>query len=102
MRILFSLIFFGLAIWRGYTDWNTSSGQGEDLALTPTISIWETFSPGTFSEYLPLVQATKVPYLWDPILQTFLNWPAALVLLGISVFFFAIRRKVDPDDGLIY
>lgn len=96
MRALFALIFFGLAAWLGYSDYNATAAQGEELALTPAIAWWQQVSPGTYEEFLPRLQEAEVPYLWEPVLATVLNWPAAVLFAGIAFFFFLIRRRPEP------
>ncbi len=97
MRVLMALIFFGLAAWLGYSDYKATVAVGEELALTPALSWWQQVSPGTYENYLPKLQELDVPYLWEPVLSTVLNWPVAALFGGLAVFFFLIRRRSEPD-----
>lgn len=96
MRALIALIFFGLAAWLGYSDYNATAAQGEELVLTSADAWWQQVSPATHETYLPKLQEVDVPYLWDPVLQTVLSWPIAALFAGLAFFFFMIRRRSEP------
>jgi hypothetical protein len=79
-----------------------ASGDGSETALEPLGALWYSLSPAS----LNLVQAVIERYvwepLWDPVLITALQWPAAAafavlgaVLTGVSF----LRRPVRDDKA---
>lgn len=86
-RVFFALAI-AVALWEGAAAWE----YGE----------WSLFLFGDvafqlFPESLNLAQAViqrfLTPWLWDPMIQTILTWPAWPVLGGIGVAFFALARR---------
>lgn len=98
MRSLIALILFCLAAWFGYRDLQTS--QGDELALTPAISVWEQMSPGTLNTWLPRLEQSELPFLPE-LVELVLSWPMALILLGAGIFFFMIRRRPEPPEPMV-
>ncbi len=96
MRTMFALVFFVLAAWRGYIDWQATMAQGEDLAMANAGTVWLGLSPGTLESISVWAQGLETPLLWDPALVTFLSAPLAPMLLVLAIFFFVIRRKAEP------
>lgn len=95
MRSLMALILFGLAAWRGYADYQQTAANGEAYSMSSIDTVWSRVSPGSYETYLPRLQESEVPLLWDPAVSTLLTFPAAVVLLVLAVFFFIIRRKAE-------
>jgi hypothetical protein len=50
------------------------------LAFAAAGQLWFEVSPSTLELAQPAIQRHLAPWLWDPVLQTILLWPAVLVL----------------------
>lgn len=95
MRLLLSLIFFLLSAWQTYMDWQATMSLGNPFRFSSIDEAWLKVSPDTYAEYLPVLQASTVPMLWDPILVNLLTFPAAIVLFVLSAFFWLIRKRKE-------
>ena len=62
------------------------SGEGE-LILRPLGQYWFELSPGSLQLIQPAIERYLHPYLWDPLIQTVLTWPAAFVFGGLTILF---------------
>jgi hypothetical protein len=50
------------------------------LVFVPAGALWYQISPNTILLAQPAIQRHLAPWLWDPVIQTILLWPAVLVL----------------------
>ena len=77
--------------------------EGSGFSAVPAGQLWYSLDPGS----LNLTQAVIERYiwvpLWDPVLLTVLQWPAALVLAIPGVLLLALglrlRRRREPEDA---
>ncbi len=97
MRTTAALLFFVLACWRGYLDWQNTMAIGETFSMASVATVWASIHPAGYEAYLPQLQAIDYPY-WQPSLELFLASPALLLLGGLTVFFYAIRRRRMPPE----
>ncbi len=97
MRLLLAIIFFGLSAWITYSDWQATMSVGEAFRFSSVEAVWLANSPETHAEYLPQLQASTIPMLWDPVLRIFLTLPAAIVLFVLSALFWLIRKRKPPQ-----
>ena len=99
---IFSLFGAGYAIWKDLTNVYTAS--------VPLGKLWYSKSPGSLqvteafvSRYIDPCSLVRVldcsPFLWHPFVSTLLGWPAALVLLGLGMFFYWLSRSFDRPYG---
>jgi hypothetical protein len=95
MRLLLSMIFFLLAAWQTYKDWQATMAVDQQFRFASVEEAWIAVSPDTHAQYLPKMQESTIPMLWDPILVNLMTFPAAIVLFAISVFFWLIRKKKE-------
>ena len=107
MRIvarLFGLFFLLAALLVVAADL-AAAGQGSDTEIMPLGALWYSLNPAS----LNLVQAVIERYiwepLWDPVLLTVLQWPAApafgllgVVLMVLSFLRLPARKDKAGDD----
>lgn len=70
------------------------SGEGA-LVLRPLGQYWFEISPNSLQLIQPAVERYLHPYLWDPLIQSVLTWPAAIVFGLLAALFLGswfIRR----------
>ena len=63
-----------------------------ELDLTAFGQTWYDFDRASLNSLQALVQRYVHPYLWDPIIQTVLQWPTFAVALGLSLIFVVLGR----------
>ena len=95
MRLLLSLIFFSLSGWQTFTDWQATMGQGNAFRFSSVEEAWISLSAETHAEYLPILQQSTVPMLWDPVLINLITFPAAVVLFVLSALFWMVRKRKE-------
>ena len=62
--------------------------------LTRLGELWFELSPGTLNLSQAVVQRYVSPYLWDPVIQTLLTWPAVASLFLLAAAFGLIARLI--------
>ena len=96
MRFLFRIIAIFAGLIASYAIWQDLTSNFS--ASAPLGRVWYSYSPTTLqasesiiSRYIDpcaLIAALDCsPFLWHPIIATILGWPAALVMIGLSVIF---------------
>ena len=96
MRFFFRIIAFFAGLFASYAIWQDLTSNYS--ASAPLGRVWYLYSPTTLqasesiiSRYIDpcaLIAALDCsPFLWHPIIATILGWPAALVMIGLSVIF---------------
>lgn len=86
---LFFLVLTGSSLLSDFV-----SGEGA-LVLRPLGQYWFEISPNSLQLIQPAIERYLHPYLWDPIIQTVLTWPAAFVFGALALLFLGswfIRR----------
>lgn len=101
MRLLLSLIFFLLSAWQTFTDWQATMSQGNAFRFSSVEEAWIAASATTHAEYLPMLQQSTIPMLWDPILVNLMTFPAAIVLFVLSAIFWLLRKR-KPRNKMNY
>jgi hypothetical protein len=93
MRAVLAILFLAAAIWRVGVDWQA------------TIAVGYAFRPGTIGgliahrwpeDYQNLVeslQASGVPFAWNPVGAFLLSLPVALVLASIALGIWVTRER---------
>ncbi len=91
------------------------SAAGEDgtLALRPLGALWYDLHPGSLNLTQAVVERYILELLWDPVVITVLQWPAAAVFGALGIALFALgflprrpreapsadARPADPNDA---
>lgn len=63
-----------------------------EVMLTAFGQSWFNLDPASLNGAQALVQRYIHPFVWDPIIQTILQWPTFAVALGLSLLFVIIGR----------
>ena len=96
MRYFFRIIATLAGLVAAYAIWQDLTSSYS--ASAPLGQLWYLYSPTTLqtsesiiSRYIDpcgLIMALDCsPFLWHPIIATILGWPAALVMIGLSIIF---------------
>ena len=108
MKYVFNICAIFFFFGAGYAFWQDLTNI--DSASAPLGKLWYSTNPGSLqvaeavvSRYIDpcsLVRALDCsPFLWHPFVSTVLGWPAALVLLGLSMLFYWLSRSFDRPSG---
>lgn len=99
LLLLFSVICLAWAVIFGVLDLTRSIGASEPV-LTPLSAGWDSVAPGTRQDLSDRLGSLH-PVLSEPILSTFVSWPAFAVLGALALLLAALaqprrRRKTRP------
>lgn len=81
------------ALLRAGVDWYGSTGQGVPYRLASIGQAMEANWPKTYLQLVTGWQQTQVPILWDPIGQTILSIPLALLLAFLGGVLWLTRAR---------
>ncbi|WP_350335276.1 hypothetical protein [Coralliovum pocilloporae] len=94
--LLIGLALIGVAAVLGLFD-ATRSLAAASLELTPLGETWYRTSPYSLNLCQAIIQRYLLPEIWDPGIQTILQWPSTAVI-GISGFMLLfLGRKKRPS-----
>ncbi len=83
---LVGLIFLGVAVVAFLAD-AVKSIAASTIVLTPLGKYWFDVSRETLNAAQAAVQRYMSPWLWDPVIQTLLTWPAFLTMGVVGLVF---------------
>ncbi len=87
-----ALLFLAVAVITGILD-ITRSIADSTIIMTPLGQDWFNISPSTLNFSQAIVQRFVHPAIWDPGIQTILQWPTWLVAGILALFFGFIGRR---------
>lgn len=71
----------------------TRSIADSSIVMTSLGQDWFNWSVDTLNFSQAIIQRYVHPYLWDPIIQTVLQWPSWLVFFGLALIFALLGRQ---------
>ncbi len=96
---LLSLLFLvaGFAVF--FVDLGAMT-DGAPFSFMPLGRLWYALDPGSLNLTQAVVERYIWPPLWDPVLITVLQWPAAAVLAvpGMGLLVLGFRGAPEPKD----
>ncbi len=98
VRLLsFLFLFAGFAVF--FVDLNAMN-DGADFSFAPLGRLWYSLDPGSLNLTQAIVERYIWPPLWDPVLITVLQWPAAAVLAvpGMVLLVLGFHRTPEPEE----
>ncbi|MEM9432243.1 MAG: hypothetical protein AAGA32_22705 [Pseudomonadota bacterium] len=102
MRITAALLLCIFTIWRGYLDWAASQQLETGFVMAEIGAVWQTSFPDNYATTVPWLLRWDLPDIWAEVVQATLVTPALPVLFGLTIFFFAIRRRGGMPRELAY
>ena len=92
MRAALALILLAAAAWRLVLDWQATIGAG--YAFRPgTIGGFITAHwPEDYANLVTSLEASGVPFLWDPVGACLLSLPVAIVLAALACAIWVSRE----------
>ena len=81
----------------------TGTAEGAGVSLMPLGQLWYGLDPGSLNLAQAVIERYIWVVLWDPLLLTVLQWPAAVVfaVLGgalLALDFLRIRKATDDPE----
>jgi hypothetical protein len=77
----------------------TKSIAANAIVYTKASEAWAVLHATSLAQFQPLVERTKLPWLWDPVAVTILDAPAAAVLGVVGAVFMLLGRRPKPLIG---
>jgi hypothetical protein len=102
MRAVIAVLLFMAAGWLGWRDWQATINEGQAYRLSSVEANWIALSPGTHEAWRPALEATEIPYLWDPVLRTLMVLPAAGILLFLGAILWLSRPRRQQSKGRLF
>ncbi|TPE50175.1 hypothetical protein [Amaricoccus solimangrovi] len=93
MRLALALLLLGLGAWQAVSDWNATIGVGYAYRLTPVGQVLADAAPDFYARLMAVWQATRIPFLWDPLGRRLMALPMALVLIVPGALLWVRRRR---------
>lgn len=93
MRIALIGLLLAGALAQGWIDWQATIGEGYAYRLTPIGAALENMAPEPTHVLLGAIRDSGVPWLWDPVVETIVSLPMALVLLLLAGLLWVTRRR---------
>ncbi|MEP0232344.1 MAG: hypothetical protein ABJP02_06230 [Parasphingorhabdus sp.] len=78
------------------SDGSRTIGQSE-LVLLSSFDFWMSLSADSLAEIRAGLETSGAPFLWDPVLETFLSWPVwvGCSILGVICLWIGRTRSRD-------
>lgn len=93
VRSTIAILLAVAATWIAAVDWRATIGQGYAYRLTSIGKALYDVLPDFTGNLVEGLQASGVPWLWDPIGETLLALPLALVLVVLAGLVWLSRRQ---------
>ncbi len=97
MARILAVLFFVLALTRGYFDWQLARFNEAPFEFQPIGQVWFDFDRDSLLGLQPGIERYLSPVIWENAVGPVLLWPLAPVLVGLGVLFVLLavfmRRK---------
>jgi hypothetical protein len=100
MLRVFAVLLVLCAVYRSWIDWQGTISVGNAFRFSSIGEVWFQNYPESLQLIQPAIERHIAEWLWDPVLLTILQWPAALVLVALATVLWIyawITRK--PSGG---
>jgi hypothetical protein len=101
---LLAIIFGALGLAALGLDLSETMGSDRGFQMRAIGEYWFRIDPNTLQLAQPAIERHVTPLLWDPVIQTVLTWPAAVVLFVLAVLLAGVswrrrrRRELRQRD----
>lgn len=96
---ILGFVFFLMFVAAALYDTIRAAAYGPQ-GFTRLGEVWFELSPETLNLAQAAIQRGVSPFLWDPVIQTLLGWPAVVSLFLLAAVFGLIARLVyRPTSG---
>ena len=93
MRAVLAVLFLAAAIWRVGVDWQATIGVGYAFRPGTIGSLIAHYWPEDYQNLVASLQASGVPFAWNPVGAFVLSIPLALLLLVIASVIWLTRER---------
>ncbi len=93
MRAILSLLFVAAAIWRIGVDWQATIGVGYAFRPGTIGGLISHYWPEDYQNLVASLQASGVPFAWNPVGAFVLSLPIALILAAIATGIWLTRER---------
>ncbi|HRO12631.1 hypothetical protein [Amaricoccus sp.] len=93
MRAVLAILFLAAAIWRTGADWQATIGVGYAFRPMSFGGMIAHRWPDDYRNLVESLQASGVPFVWDPVGALLLSLPVGLVLAAIALGIWMTRAR---------
>jgi hypothetical protein len=93
MRAVLAILFLATAIWRIGVDWQATIGAGYAFRPGTLGGLIAHRWPEDYRNLVESLQASGVPFAWNPVGAFVLSLPVALVLAAVALGIWITRER---------
>jgi hypothetical protein len=93
MRALFAILLLAAAIWRVGVDWQATIGVGYAFRPGTIGGLIARHWPEDYQNLVASLQASGVPFAWNPVGAFVLSLPVALLLAATALGVWLTRER---------
>jgi hypothetical protein len=93
MRAVLVVLLVAVALWRVVTDWYGTIGAGYAMRLRSIGAVISEHWPDGYASLAASLQASGVPFAWDPVGAFFMALPLALVPALLAALLWVTRER---------
>ena len=93
MRAILALLFLAAAVWRVGADWQATIGVGYAFRPGTIGGLISHYWPEDYQNLVASLQASGVPFAWNPVGAFVLSLPVALILAATALAIWLTRER---------
>ena len=93
MRAILAILLLAAAVWRTGVDWQATIGVGYAFRPGTIGGVIAHYWPEDYQNLVASLQASGVPFAWNPVGAFFLSLPIALVLAASALAVWLTRER---------
>lgn len=93
MRAFLALLFIAAAVWRTGVDWQGTIGLGYAFRPGTVGGLIQHRWPEDYQNLVTSLQASGVPFAWNPVGAFVLSLPVALLLAAVALGIWLARPR---------
>jgi hypothetical protein len=93
MRALLTLLLLGAAFWRAALDWQATIGEGYAYRFVSLGGAFAARWPEAYARLVARLEASALPWAWDPVGAFVLSLPVALALAALGMTVWVTRNR---------
>jgi hypothetical protein len=93
MRAVLAILFLAAAIWRIGVDWQATIGVGYAFRPGTIGGLVSRRWPDDYANLVASLQASGVPFAWDPVGAVVMSLPLALILAAVACLIWVTRNR---------
>jgi hypothetical protein len=84
MRVVLTILFAAVALWRIAVDWSATISHGYAFRAGTLGSLIAAHWPANYAQLVDGLQRSRVPFAWDPVGALVMSIPVALLFAALA------------------